>query len=227
MVLSRDHFHRALSRRASDHFIKGRMAQRVAVLHARDAATDAWVHDCLDGARRDVLRWAGPWLDEPFTVADLARRMLEVSYAGEVRPESSERVAEVHAAQAEHLAGLYSEVLRQAERDGRVERAGDGWRLLPWAGRPGRLRLRVYFMGSKLRATLRWLKHVVTFNDWLPYIQKKVERRTGMTVEITPLERRAPLIFLWPKVFKVLMNRPRETRRSRPAEAAPDRDGSP
>lgn len=218
MVLSRAHFTRALSDRAADHFIKGRMAQRVAVIHARDETERARTEELLARAREDVLRWVGPWLDRPFSVGELTLRMLEVSYAGELRPESGDRVQEVHDAQADYLAEVYGEVLLKAEEAGRVERVEGGWRLLPRRDRPGKARLRLYFLRSKLRATLRWLKHVLTFNDWLPYIQKKVERRTGMTVEITPLERKAPLIFLWPKVFKVLLNRP---------GSAPPRDDAP
>ena len=42
-----------------------------------------------------------------------------------------------------------------------------------------------YFSRSKVRSTARWGKHIVTFNDWLPYVQKKVERRTGMQIEVT------------------------------------------
>jgi hypothetical protein len=45
---------------------------------------------------------------------------------------------------------------------------------------------------------------MITFNDWQTYIVRKVERRTGMSVELTPAERRWPLLLLWPKVFKVL-----------------------
>jgi hypothetical protein len=64
-----------------------------------------------------------------------------------------------------------------------------------------------YFRRSKARSTLRWFKHIVTFNDWLTYIQKKVERRTGLKIEVTPWERRLPLLLLWPKVFYVLRHR--------------------
>jgi hypothetical protein len=49
---------------------------------------------------------------------------------------------------------------------------------------------------------------VVTFDNWLDYIARKVERRTGKRVEITPWERRLPLLLLWPKVVRVLRDRP-------------------
>ena len=70
-----------------------------------------------------------------------------------------------------------------------------------------RLRWRAYFGFSKTRATARWLKHMLTFNGWFPCVALKIERRTGMPVEITPLERRFPFPLLLPKAFRILRSR--------------------
>jgi hypothetical protein len=134
--------------------------------------------------------------------------MLEVSYGGELRPESEERVEQVFEAQAAWLTAVYGSVLDAAATAGEVVSLPAGrYRLASRPGRGRRLALAAYFLGSKARATLRWLKHVVTFNDWLTYIQRKVERRTGMRIEITPWERRLPLLLLWPKAVRVLRRR--------------------
>jgi len=137
--------------------------------------------------------------------------MIEVSYAAEVRPESAGRAAAVFEAQRDFLEPAFREVLEAAERDGEVVRlprpdgaVADAWRLASPPGARERRRWQRYFRASKVRATTRWLKHVATFDDWLTYIQRKVERRTGMQVDVTPLERRLPLLLLWPKVFRVL-----------------------
>ena len=91
------------------------------------------------------------------------------------------------------------------------------------------LRLNAYFGISKARATTRWVKHMLTFDSWFPYIVRKVERRTGMTFEITPLERRFPFPLLLPKALRVLrsaragstMDRESaEGRRGRPASGS-------
>lgn len=210
MILSREGFHDALAPGAPDHFVKGRMVQRVAVLHARDEDVRRRVEEDLSMARRDVLRWAGPFVESPFRAEDLARRMLEVSYGGEIRPEAADRVNEVFEAQRDVLVPTFRGVLEEAAAEGRVERVGEAWRLSPPPTRRNRWSLRVYFLRSKVRSTLRWFKHVVTFDDWLTYIRRKVERRTGMEVEITELERKYPLVLLWPKVFRVLAARPTE-----------------
>ena len=73
----------------------------------------------------------------------------------------------------------------------------------PWA----RFRGRVFLFSSKIRATLRWIKYVVLYEDWLDYVVHKVERRRGVTVELTDRERRWPLIFLWPKAIRILSRR--------------------
>ena len=76
-----------------------------------------------------------------------------------------------------------------------------------WARRPGKgswLLYTLYFTASKARATARWFKYMVTFDGWLDYILRKIERRAGFEVKIEERERRWPLIFLWPKLFVVL-----------------------
>jgi hypothetical protein len=233
MVLTVEDFERALAPRARDHFLQGRLVQMTALLKARDPNVKAQVAELLERARGHVIHWAGPWLSPHFTAADFAKRMLEVSYAGEIRPEAAGRVAAVFEAQRHYLEPAYRRVLEAAEGRGEVVRvgasdpadevAGGGsngqergsnpprWRLARPAGAGARSRWRAYFLVSKMRATARWTKHVVTFDDWLTYIQKKVERRTGMQIELTPMERRLPLLLLWPKVFRVL----RQVRRDR------------
>jgi hypothetical protein len=210
MVLTFDDLERALSPRARDHFLRGRLVQSTKIVLAGDASVQGALEALLAGARRDVLRWAGPWLPESFNALELARRMLEVSYAAEVRPEAGGRALAVFGAQTSFLEQAYREVLQDAAREGlvvelpRSPRSQPRWRLATPPSVWSALAWRLYFARSKVRATARWLKHVLTFNDWLTYIQRKVERRTGVRVELTPLERRLPLLLLWPKAVRVL-----------------------
>jgi hypothetical protein len=199
------------------------MVQAVAVLWSRSDETHEEVERALQNARDGVIRWVAPHVadEEPFGPDQFALRMLEVSYRGEVRPESADRVRQVFEAQRRHLVDLYARVLARAAERGDVaavppNRSGgaddeDGvsrtYRLAEAPGPGRRLLLRFYFMRSKARATLRWFKHVITFNDWLTYVQRKVERRTGRRVTITPWERRLPLLLLWPKAIRVLRQR--------------------
>ena len=224
MVLEPAAVARALSRRAPDHFLKGRLVQRVALLHARDDAASDWMAGLVTDARHDILRWAGPFLGKSFTPAEAALVMLQVSYRGEVRPEAADRVLDVFESQRPFLPDVLSRVLADAADAGELTRVGRSYQFV----RPPRAReswsVRLYFARSKVRATARWLKHVVTFDNWLDYIARKVERRTGTRVEITPWERRLPYLLLWPKVVRVLRERPARLRSGAVGEA---RSGAP
>lgn len=208
LVLTERALRRALGPRPPDHFIKGRMSQKVAIVYARSPESRKELDAMLHRARSSVFWWAGPYLDEPFTARSLTLQMLEISYRGEIRPESGDRVREVWESQEEWFARVYGRILEEAEARGEVVRVPEGWHLASPPGFWHSFLVRVYFLRSKARATLRWAKYVLTYDDWLSYIQKKVERRTGMTVELTKWERKLPLLLLWPKVFRVLKNRP-------------------
>jgi hypothetical protein len=58
-----------------------------------------------------------------------------------------------------------------------------------------RFRRSTYFRLSIVRATVRWLKHMVSFEGWLEYI---VQKRAGTAepLQLTERERRFPLLFL-------------------------------
>lgn len=205
LVLTEAQFDRALAPDAPDHFLKGRMVQHVEVVWAESEQRRMAIHESLAAVRQDVLRWAGPFLEEPFDATSVTRTMLEVSFAGEIRPERGDRVREVWESQRGWLETAFAEVLSQAAEAGVVtEEGAGGYRFARRADLPGRGEIERYFLHSKVRVTARWFKHIVTFNDWLTYIQRKAERRTGLTIEITRAERRWPLLLLWPKVFRVL-----------------------
>ena len=86
----------------------------------------------------------------------------------------------------------------------------DGYRLAVTPTAWDRLRITLYFHHSKVRATLRLLKHVVLYEGWLEYIVRKVERSGNARVELTERERRWPLIFLWPRVIRFIWTRPQK-----------------
>lgn len=208
LIVTWEHLEAAVGPRPPDHLLLGRLVQKVALLQAADATARARVDECLRQARRGVLTWMAPYLEGPFDAAHLGRRLLEVCYRGEIRPEARDRSAVVFEAQREHFIETLGPVLEAEARSGRLVREPAGYRL---AEPPGRADVRYWtrhFRRSKARATLRWFKHVLTFDNWLPYVQRKAERRLGRPIVLTSLERRWPLIFLWPRAIRVLLDRP-------------------
>lgn len=204
IVMSAAHFTHALSARSRDHFCKGRLAQRVELVFTRDDAVRTEVLATLDRAREETLDWVPAHLPASFTVDDFCLRMLEISYAAEIRPESRARVREVAVVQREALRQIFGPLLAERGPAHGIE-VHDGH----FVGRArisiaARLRKWMYFRHSRQRATLRWLKYTLTYEDWLDYIVQKIHRRTGMQIELTAAQRRLPLLLLWPKFFRVL-----------------------
>ena len=193
-----------LSADAKDHFFRGRLSQRVHIVHARSGKDRVAMERRIEAARYLTLEWVPLFLGEAFTVAEYCRRMLEVSYAAEIRPEARSRVAEVFAAQSSFFRLAYGRVLQEAAAAGELLVDGDAYRLARRPSRRERWRVGHFFRRSKYRATLRWFKYMLTFDDWLDYIVRKIERRSGVRIELTKSERRFPIIFLWPKALRVI-----------------------
>jgi len=207
LVINRKHLADALGSRRKDHFLVARMVQKVIVLSAFSPDAAAWVGQRIEEARANVLDWLAPFLDEPFDAESMGRRMLEVSYGAEIRPEAVDRSGVIFESQREHFRATLSRVLQSHAASGDLIPDGAGYRFLTPPPRHRRRALRWYFIWSNVRITARWFKHVVTFKDWLPYLTRKVERRTGQKVELSALERRWPLIFLWPRAIRTLRAR--------------------
>jgi hypothetical protein len=61
-----------------------------------------------------------------------------------------------------------------------------------------RRRTQTFLARSRRRGVLRWPKYMFTVDNWLQYILDKLERHQGIKVELTPLQKRFPLLFGWP-----------------------------
>ncbi len=208
VIVSRDHLASALGPRPPDHFLLGRMVQRMGNVYAASPKDEEWIDAQLAGARSRVLEWMLPYMNAPVDAAGFGRRLLEVCYQGELRPESRGRSDRVYDAQADHFREQFRSVLVRGEEEGTLLRDGEHFVLAAPVPDRIRRRWRSHFRRSKVRATLRWFKHTITFANWLPYVVRKVERHTGRPVHLTALERKLPLIFLWPRAIKVLLTRP-------------------
>ncbi|HEX5132891.1 MAG TPA: hypothetical protein VFX92_10425 [Candidatus Krumholzibacteria bacterium] len=223
-IVSEGDLAHGLSPDAKDHFFRGRLSQRVHIVYARTEKDHVAMERRIEAARYLTLDWVPQFLGETFNVIEYCQRMMEVSYAGEIRPEARSRVAEVYNAQTSFFRLAYGRVLQEAVREGDLAQEDDRFRLVRKPSRRERWRVRHFFRRSKTRATLRWFKYMLTFDDWLDYIVRKVERRSGVRIELTKSERRFPIIFLWPKAIRV-MRAMRSTELARRASAAANERG--
>lgn len=207
-VVSEAALQRGTSPLREDHFMAGRLFQPTELLHRADASAEEAALGALVSAHALTYDWVRPWLPARFDVADYCRTLLRVSYAGEIRPEPEGRAEALWRAQEEYLRPVYAVLLEALQARGDLVGLESGvYALARPASAFGRVRSRLYFQWSLVRATARWAKYVVTFEDWLEFLLRKARRHSGQPIELTERERRLPLIFLWPRVFDYLRHK--------------------
>jgi hypothetical protein len=208
-VIDAASFVRETSMARRDHFCAGRLFQPAQVVYAADAAARELALDALASAHAVTLSWIRPWLPEAFDAAGYCRTLLRVSLSREIRPEPTGRADALFEAQRSELVPVYERLLAAYAAEGVLVPGAEpgSYRLAAPVDDAERRATVTYFRRSKVRATLRWSKYVITFEDWLQYIVRKAERHTGATIELTPRERRFPLVFLWPRIFRYLRDK--------------------
>jgi hypothetical protein len=212
-VIRTDTFHRETSPGRRDHFCIGRLFQPSRILYSRDRATRDALVDDLVSAHAETWGWSRPWLPPRFDADGYGRSALRVSMSWEVRPEPPGRADVLWEAQKGEQTPVFEALLSDLAERGEITAAPDAeglWSPADPSTRAETLRLKLYFRRSILRSTTRWLKHVLSFEGWLDYILRKVQRHGGEPVELSERERRWPLIFLWPRVLRYLRARKRE-----------------
>jgi hypothetical protein len=204
---------RETSARRRDHFTIGRLFQPSRIVYARtDEVRDA-ILGTLVAAYSGTWQWARPWLPPVVDAESYGQRTLATSMSWEIRPEPSGRAEALWAAQRDAQIPILEALLEDLAAQGALlarEGTVSSWMLAHPAGALARLRSRLYFSRSLLRATARWAKHVLTFEDWLEYIVRKASRHTGERFELSPRERRWPLLLLWGRVFRFLRDKNRK-----------------
>ncbi|HET7313150.1 hypothetical protein [Salinisphaera sp.] len=182
----------------------GRFAQPVAIVYAANDEIRRTVRACCGRAVITLLDESLPALQPPRLPAEAFGAALALSYGGELRTESGERGLRI----AGHDRPEYARRLHAARPrlafpvvqrdDGRIE-----WK--PTAGQRRRaLRAwRVRAPAGRVVSVLRLAKACFTFDNAVDYGAWKLERHTGVAIEVTPRLRRYPLIYAWPLLWRL------------------------
>jgi hypothetical protein len=197
-VLSLADFQKGTSKRWFHSYLWGRFCQPTALLYARDETVTAHVMNCFAQSVLTFVRRVLPEVDSGFTAQQLWGRGLTLSYSAELRSEKPEKRARLYDAAPDY----YEEITRLAVGavDGSIQiddsngilhyrqqlSAGKrfvsrcAWKLRSWQG--------------KLLSVLRLLKATLTFEGGVDYILWKIERHSGITIELEPRLKRRPLL---------------------------------
>ena len=200
-VLSLTDFQKGTSRRWFHSYLWGRFCQPTALLYARNNEIAELVNRGFAQAVSTFVNRVLPRVSAEFSARDLWGRGFELSYRAELRAEKPEKRARLFEAAPEY----YEKMTRIA-----LDSVGYPVQIID---SPGMVRYRVrisdplrwlsrltwglrYFQG-KLLSVLRLLKAITTFEGGVDYIRWKIERHSGVKVDIEPRLRRHQFLAIW------------------------------
>lgn len=197
-VYSSKDFHRGTSMHWFHSYLWGRLAQPVSLVYARNTHIAKEVHTALARAAVTFITRVLPIMPPRFTCRELWCKGLTLSYSTELRPERRDRAADLFDANMH-----YYEELTQAAMGlvsfsvgtmngsaGPFYKAG----VSNLKRRSCRFAWLVRRFQGKGLSILRLLKGLLTFQGGLGYVLWKIERHSGVTVQMDPRLRRIPLL---------------------------------
>ncbi|MGZ3250486.1 MAG: hypothetical protein ACXWI4_11100 [Croceibacterium sp.] len=184
-----------------------RFVQPCALAWQRDAAAGTAVREAIAGAARTAARLAVALGPAQGRADDYWRALFRATYRAELRVEASGREETILAANRDHFEGLLPAALGSAG----VAYGEDGSTITPRMDATARRRLLAWWgprrrLGKLLNAA-RLVRAATTFDGAARYAAWKVERHTGVALEVTPFRERHPLLAAPGVVWRVWRQR--------------------
>jgi hypothetical protein len=210
-VISLRDLERGTSMRWFHSYLWGRFSQPCGLLYSRSEETSRRVRRALAQAVLTFLTRVLPALPEQLDSTAIWQQGLALSYQAELRAEKPERAIHLYESWEDYYRAVTSLAMDELPFNARQEQ--DESRLLYTVripqhtrilSRPGWLLRR--FQGKCL-SVLRLMKATFTFQGGMDYIAWKLERHTGVPIEVTPKMRRHPLIYSWGLVWRLYRRR--------------------
>lgn len=206
-VLSLGDFKLGTSRRWFHSYLWARFAQPAVLAYG---VNDRIAADVWHALAQAILTFIGrvlPRISEQFTARDLWQQGLTLSYRTELRSERLEKLIHLYEAWEEY----YERATRAAvgalpfrveaipgtvpsRYDAAISASTRSLSRLAWAVRS---------LQGKVLSVLRLVKGLFTFQGGPDYIAWKIERHSGIKVELTARQRRVPLLALWQVVWRL------------------------
>jgi len=212
-VVSLTDFAKLVSERCLHSYVWSRFAQPARLAYCRDDAR-APASESVAQAVRTLVQRLVVFMPahrgvQRFSLAAFWHEALRRTYTTELRPESQEAVRSLYASQPERFDAVGRAALGELAKAGwldTVENRGGSVEVHQAPARriAGRLRWHLTRPIAKLINFARLLKSAGTFGDWVPYILWKLERHTGEPIEVSERQRRHPLLFGWPILFRLV-----------------------
>jgi hypothetical protein len=215
-IISLKDFAHGASPRSVPAIVWARFCQPALLVYARDESARMAVVRCVVQAALTMVGRMATLLPasgttQRFRSADLWQRGFAETYRTELRPENPATIQELYEAAPDRYDHVTLEALLALERRGLLHlRVAGHWLHVTMSARQ-RLWTRLDWKTRRFLAKalygVRLLKSAVTFGDWLPYVLWKLERHTRGRITLTERQRRHPLLWGWPVIFRLLLRR--------------------
>ena len=181
-----------------------RFAQPCGILYSRDETVRNRVIGAIAQSGKTFVRRVAPVLPDCFDAKQMWATGLGLTYQCEFRSEP--------AGHAEKLFGYWPEYYRSvtaglAGQGLGFEAAADEDQYLNTTAAGKRRRAPISWWlrkaQGKVLSTLRILKAALTFDGALEYLLWKIKRHSGIYMEPTALQKKVPLVFAWPLIWRL------------------------
>lgn len=171
-----------------------RFAQPAAIVYAKDDGVRTRVTQARAQAVETLLTKTRPLVSGPCTIRALWVHAFQATYRAELRPEKDSKAEELVAMQEERFTAVGNAAVQALNIDLDSDSAIDAeavwaWRFRRWWGR--------------LLNLLRLIKAAFTFSGGLDYAVWKIERHSGVKIELTDRERAHPILTGIRLIFRV------------------------
>ena len=194
-VLRKDQFRRGMRRGGLDTTMWARYSQPAALAWCRDEAARADVVASVGEAVVSAASWAARLGPESGPAGDYWQALYKRTYSAELRVEKASRTDSLMAFAGDRYAALLpiawaaAGIAHDTKADGTVRpvisaadrrSAEAGWSLRHGLGKPLNF--------------VRLVKSAYTFDGGVDYLLWKIERHSGVKMELTPWQRRHPIL---------------------------------
>jgi len=174
-----------------------RFAQPSVILYARNHLIESQLTTLFSIAAKRLVRETTPMLPQKFSSESLWKKAFELTYRCELRSESQNTPEII----ASHLGGLPAALAEECALTPIDDRNWQSNTSYSRANCKILWFLRMFV--GKCFSVARLLKALVTFDNPLDYLVWKIERHTGIKEIPTQLQRKYPLLFSWPLLWRI------------------------
>ncbi|MBL0715261.1 MAG: hypothetical protein JJV98_16350 [Desulfosarcina sp.] len=197
-ILSLRDFGRGTSMRWFHSYLWGRFAQPIAIAYSRSSEDNERVVKALAQSVTTFMQRALPCTKSPFTARDLWFKGLSLTYRSELRAENPDKLSKLVGMFDDYYEKITRVAISRIPYEVAIQKDGAHCRYTPRI--PSRRRFsarqiwRLRFLQGKILSILLLMKGAFPFSGGVGYIQWKIERHTGVRVEVPPRLQRFPII---------------------------------